>query len=145
MLLVTIETARPAQDVARLRFKAARNEQVMLNVPGTEYELHLDCRDPIHVAAGRPVTGTLHARALRMHQSDTGGRFIEPVYGMPRIVQGSVIEVDAQNNRLLMDLVVPIWVTLQPSQKAAKFAPGAMLNFYVESGTRFEPTPALSA
>lgn len=135
----TVETARFAQELANLRFVRVQNDIAVFRVPGTDYELHLVCRDPINTPPGRRVQGTIHARALRMHQSDTGGRFIEPVYGPPRIVQGSVIEADAQNNRLLMDLAVPVWVTLDPAQSAAKIPPGAMLNFYVESGTRFEP------
>lgn len=136
---MSTETARPAQDVASLRFVRMQNDMVVFKVPGTDYELHLVCRDPLNVPEGRRVKGTIHARALRMHQSDTGGRFMEPVYGPPRIVQGTVLEADSQNNRLLMDLTVPVWVTLDPAQTAAKYHPGAMLNFYVESGTRFEP------
>ncbi len=139
---IPAEATRAAPEIASLRFVRAENDLAIFNIPGTDYQLHLVCRDPITVAPGRRVRGTIHTRALRMHHSDTGGRFIEPIYGSPRIVQGTVIEADAQNNRLLMDLAVPVWVTLDPAQKAARFPAGAMLNFYVESGTRFEPQVA---
>ena len=77
-----------------------------------------------------------------MHRADAGGRFIEPVHGQPRIVQGTVSRVDAANDRLLMDIVIPMWITVETGvtgQSASDFQTGELLNFYLESGTRFVP------
>lgn len=122
-----------------LRLKEIKGETLILCVPGTDYELHL-LRDGAPVDAsrvGRRISGEIHARALRMHRSDTGGRFIEPVYGPPRIVQGTVLAVDAERNRVLLDLTVPAWMTLHRDNSIEQFHQGEMWNCYVESGTRF--------
>lgn len=129
-------------DVAELRIKTVNDDSIVLLIPETEYELHLVLDGDVpeaHSKPGKRIQGTLHARALRMHRSDRGGRFIEPVYGTPRIVQGSVTEVDEADNRLLMDMAVPIRVTLNDRDNAADFQPGMMLNCYLESGTSFRP------
>jgi hypothetical protein len=57
-------------------------------------------------------------------------------------VQGTVYEVDGPNDRLLMDVVVPMWITVESEvtgQVASDFAQGDLLNFYLESGTSFTP------
>jgi hypothetical protein len=46
---------------------------------------------------------------------------------------------DPAQNRLLVDVSFPMWVTLQSDQRAAEFLPGEMATFYVESGAWFEP------
>ena len=77
-----------------------------------------------------------------MHRAEAGGRFIEPVHGRPRIVQGTVYQVDQPNDRLLMDVVVPMWITVDTAttgQRASDFSPGDLLNFYLEPGTLFTP------
>lgn len=41
-----------------------------------------------------------------------------------------------------MDIVVPMWITVETEvtgQSASDFQPGELLNFYLESGTRFVP------
>lgn len=136
--------------VASLAFKGMAADRVaMLAVPGTDYVLHLAVDRPLDIPPGRRVRGTLHAEALRMHSSGSGGKFIEPIWGMPRIVQGSVLATDEANGRLLMDMVVPIWITPLKSDHPGAWKPGAMLNFYVKSGARFEPlapgSPAAAA
>lgn len=126
-----------------LRLKEIKGDLLILCVPGTDYELHLvrdgGVIDASHV--GRRVSGEIHARALRMHRSDTGGCFIEPVYGPPRIVQGAVLAVDAANNRVLLDLTVPAWMTLHKDNAIDQFREGDLWNCYVESGTRFVVSP----
>ena len=45
-------------------------------------------------------------------------------------------------HRLLMDVVVPMWITLDTAttgQSASDFSPGDLLNFYLEPGTTFTP------
>jgi hypothetical protein len=124
-------------EVARGVLESAGDDQVVLSVPGTDYRLHLVPDGTVEAAVGKRVRGTIHARALRMHRSDGGGRFIEPIYGAPRIVSGTVTAVDEDANRLLVDVSVPMWVEMHELQRADEFAVGELVNFYVESGTRF--------
>lgn len=121
---------------------------VVLGVHGTDYLITLTpsvqpADFPVPASRrNRRIRGTVEGRALKMHRADAGGRFIEPVHGQPRIVQGTVSRVDAANDRLLMDIVVPMWITVETEvtgQSASDFQPGELLNFYLESGTRFVP------
>lgn len=127
------------ESLSSLRVAEVGPELVVLEVPGTEYRLHLATDSSLSGGVGRRVTGEIHAKALRMHRSDTGGRFIEPIYGQPRIVQGEVVAIDAPQRRILMDMAVPVWVTVLPAQDLAAVSIGDLWNCYVESGTRFEP------
>lgn len=119
--------------------------RVRLAVPRYEYRLELVLDgDPAALQArvGKSVQGVIRGRALRMWKASAGGCFIEPVWGHPRIVQGRVLATDLERNAVLLDLVVPAWFELEPSQGAAAFQTGDMLNFYVESGARFTPSQA---
>ena len=88
---------------------------------------------------GKKVNGTVRGKALRAWQATAGGCFIEPVWGAPRSVQGRVLAVDVDANAVLLDLVFPAWISIEPSQSAGSWQTGDMLNFYVESGMRFTP------
>ncbi len=117
------------------------DEHLVLAVPGTEYRLRLaTAADGSKMAShlGKRIKGRIHATALRMHTAQAGGRFVEPVWGAPRIVSGAVLTVDEEKNRLLVDVSVPMWVTVADGQHATDFAEGQMVNFYVTSGTSFE-------
>ncbi|MHC4129221.1 MAG: hypothetical protein ACYTE6_08835 [Planctomycetota bacterium] len=119
--------------------EALDDHELVLAVPHTEYRLHLAPACDITAAIGSPIRGTLHAKALRMHAAQGGGRFIEPVWGAPRIVAGTVRARDEQQRRLLVDTGVPMWVEVPPGQDLGAIREGELLNFYVESGTRFRP------
>ncbi len=130
------------QAVARGRLVELHEDKIVIGVPGTEYQVHLVSTAPagaITTAVGKRIKGTIHARALRMHASSAGGRFIEPVWGPPRIVSGTVLGVDADQNRLLVDVSLPMWVAMHDGQQADAFTSGQMVNFYVESGATFTP------
>jgi hypothetical protein len=134
--------ARP-EAVARCVLESIDDDHVVVSVPGTDYRLRLtpgEGADRLSSSAtGRRVRGSIHARALRMHTATGGGRFIEPVDGAPRIVAGRVTAVDEAGDRLLVDVAVPVWVTVHAGQAAADFAVGQLVNCYVESGTAFRP------
>jgi hypothetical protein len=85
------------------------------------------------------VSGVVSGRAQKLHRAHAGGEFIEPVEGHPRIVQGRVRETDPTGNRLLLQAVVPMWITLSADQSARSFMPGDIVNFYMESGVVFTP------
>lgn len=124
---------------ASLRLKEVMDDIAVLSVPGTDYELHLATNGRISSVLGKRIRGEIQARALRMHRCKTGGNFIEPVYGRPRIVQGTVLHVDGENRRVLFDMAVPVWVTPHDGQAIDDFHPGEMWNCYLESGTSFAP------
>ncbi len=127
-------------DTARLIVLDVRDGRVTLGVPRTEYRLDVATTSALPAnAVGRRIVGRLEGRALRLHPASAGGRFIEPADGHPRIVQGSVRAVDVLTRRILIDAVVPMSLRLADDQPLEQFAPGAMVNCYVESGMRFVP------
>ena len=117
------------------------DNEIVLAVHHTEYKLHLSLppAQDITASVGSPIRGTIHARALRMHAARGGGRFIEPVWGAPRIVAGRVRAVDGPQRRLLVDTGVPMWVEAPKDQDLGVIREGELINFYVESGACFQP------
>jgi hypothetical protein len=78
----------------------------------------------------------------------TGGRLVEPVYGRPRRIHGTVMEVDAAENTLTVNAGggaavdsgnLPVVVKLvDPRNKAAEYPVGALVAFDVLEGATFE-------
>ncbi len=120
------------------------DRRIVLAIPNTDYQLHLVPTVPasqITTPPGKRIYGVIEAKALRMHNAHGGGLYIEPVYGVPRIVQGRALAVDKERNRLLMNLAVPVWVTMHEGQRAEDIALNQLANFYVETGATFTPLP----
>lgn len=141
--------APPAPDINALAtvrgvLEATIDGKIVFSLPGTGYRLHLVptiAAEAIPTPIGKRIKGTIHARALRMFKAagGGGGQFIEPLEGAPRIVAGRVTHVDATNRRVLVNVPVPVWMTLAEGQPTDMFTEGDMVNCYVESGTRFQP------
>lgn len=115
---------------------ATKPEYVKVAFPNTSYEMHLLPTGPVSAQVGKRILGTIRARARRIDTTDTGGRFIEPVYGRPRRVQGAVLAV--AGDAVVVDATVPIHCTpTDPRQKAADFQPGQFVGFDVMDGATF--------
>lgn len=116
------------------------DDTITLEIPGTSYKIKLACESSqVTTEIGKLISGTIHAKSLRMHGMAGGGRFIEPVWGQPRIVAGTIRAVDQDAGRVLVNVAVPMWVTCPEGQDFGILEPGSMATFYVESGTSFEP------
>ncbi|MHC4992967.1 MAG: hypothetical protein ACYTGC_18490 [Planctomycetota bacterium] len=118
------------------------DEHVVLTIPGTDYRLQLVPTVPasgFSTPVGKRVRGIIEAEALRMHPAEGGGRFIEPVYGAPRILAGTVLAVQEGRQRVLLDVAVPMWVSWDPGQDLDVLQVGRLVNCYVKSGTTFTP------
>src|SRR4051812_16921232 len=64
---------------------------IKVSFPNTSYELPLLPTGPINPPVGKKIIGTIHARARRIDETKTGGRFVEPVFGRPRRIQGTIL------------------------------------------------------
>ena len=111
----------------------------MVSVPGSAYMLRLHAQGAAPTAVGKRVRGIVSGQAQKLHKASAGGEFIEPVAGHPRIVQGRVRATDLERNRVLVQAVVPMWVTPATGQSARDFHAGDFVNFYMESGVSFAP------
>lgn len=120
---------------------ATRPAQVRIAVPNTNYELHLVPSGEVRAGAGALVHGTIHAQARRIDRVGGGGRFIEPVVGRPRRVQGSVVVVEG--DAVVVNAGVPIHcVPTDPRQRASGFEPGEFVGFDVMEGAEFREREA---
>ena len=113
---------------------------IELGLPGSEYRLRLAVARPIEAAAGARIKGVIRARAKRVDVTRTGGRFVEPIFGRPRRLQGRIIGGDAEANEIVVAAGGPIFVCALTDgrQKAEDFAVGQMVGFDVEAGAKFE-------
>jgi hypothetical protein len=73
-----------------LRQEAGR---VVFSPANTSYELHLEA--PGYAGpTDKPVKGVIRATARKVYTMPSGGNFVTPILGTPRIVQGRVITLD---------------------------------------------------
>lgn len=130
------------EQIARGILESLSEDRLVLAISGTNYQLHLKPGVPasqITTPIGKRIKGTIHGQALRIFKATGGGRFIEPVIGEPRIVAGMLLRVDKPKRRLLVDVSVPMWLTLEKVQTTSDFAEGDLVNCYVQSGMHFTP------
>jgi hypothetical protein len=124
--------------IARGILASADAAQVVISFPNTNYQLHLVPAAPITTPVGKRILGTIALQAKRIDTVGTGGEYIEPVYGRPRRVQGTVIRT--QNGAVVIDAGVPIHVTpTDPRQSADQFQAGQLVSFDALAGATFTP------
>jgi hypothetical protein len=112
---------------------------ITLLVPNTSYELHLVPASPVTVDQGKRLLGTITASARRLDVVESGGRYIEPVMGRPRRVQGTVIATSPTH--VVVDAAVPIHLALTDQrQSPSQFSPGQFVSCDVLDGATFTPT-----
>jgi hypothetical protein len=117
---------------------APKKPFVRLAFANTQYDLHLAPLGPVQCEVGKRILGTIRGEARRVDIVTTGGRYMEPVIGRPRRVQGTVVAIDAASNTLVVDAGAPVHLTLTaPGQKAEKFSVGALVSCDVMDGATF--------
>ena len=143
-MLAPAPTSKIAPHLARgvfagnIEATATRPAYVRLQVPNTSYDLHLVPTAPVTVAPGKRLIGVIRASARRVDVVGTGGRYLEPVYGRPQRVQGSVVSADPQSNTIVVNAGVPVTCALTDTrQKASDFAPGQFVSFDVLENATF--------
>ncbi|MCH2153817.1 MAG: hypothetical protein MK089_10800 [Phycisphaerales bacterium] len=120
--------------------KSITSENIVLNPPGNSYEVECVLGSPVQgFQVGDRITGTVHAKALRVHKASGGGAFIEPVVGEPRIVAGRVL-ANNSDGAVLIRSAIPMLVELSDESDRATCVPGEFVNFHVASGVVFSPS-----
>jgi hypothetical protein len=112
---------------------------IVLSVPGTDYRVHLQLAGTLDAKPGDHISGTIYGTAKRVDTIATGGRFVDPVYGRPRRLQGRVISLDPVKNTISVYAGLPFHCTMMPEQKTSEFQLGQMVAFDIQRGARFEP------
>lgn len=132
---------------------ATKPATIVFHVPTSSYQLHL--RPTVDVTGlagkvGKKIAGVITVQARRVDRTRAGGgRFVEPVFGRPRRVQGSVLAVDAGANTVTVNagggaavdsLGLPIVLVLTDArQKPADFVVGELVGCDVLDGATFQP------
>lgn len=133
----------PSQARGRLASvrEATATEPSMIEVTfyNTDYRLHLIPVGAVTASVGDRIEGQIAADAKRVDTVNSGGRYVEPVIGRPRRVQGSVVAVDASSNSITVNAGMPIVCRLtDPRQRASDFERGDFVSFDVMRGATFE-------
>lgn len=122
----------------RVEVTRVEGEDVVLALHDSAYAIRLRWAGDDAPSTG-VVTGRIQVRALRLHGSSAGGRFIEPVAGAPRIVSGTVEAIDAGSATIALRSVVQMQVALERREDLALCHVGGLVNFHVRSDGEFCP------
>jgi hypothetical protein len=134
---------------ARGIIKSASNGQVIFQPANTNYEMHLKVGDDAPPApSDRPFDAIIRITARKVWTVPTGGNFIEPIFGRPRIIQGRVKWLD--DRTLLVHAGTNFVVEMPASAQAVDLANGAieigaMVNVTALSGATIQALVAEQA
>lgn len=132
-----------AQDVTRARGILLGKDEgsVTFGINGTDYEIHLAVYKEPSTEVGKRIIGTIRAEAQRIDKSGKGGRYIEPVYGRPRRIQGHVVDVNPAEQTVTIDATVPFVCKTNGLQDAGAFKVGDFVTCGLKAGASFTPVP----
>lgn len=132
----------PTDFPARGKVTAVKDGRVIFQPSNTNYELHLD-------APGGKYAGPLNSLidclircdARKVWTVPSGGNFITPLFGPPRIIQGRVKYLD--ETTLVVQAGAPIIVSLPADEEKYELARGpvtlgGLVNITTLPGARFE-------
>ena len=116
---------------------------VVFNPRGTNYELHLDVAGGYGGPLKKPVGGVVRVKARKIYTVPSGGNFVVPILGQPRIVQGRVMAVS--DTQVVVHAGGPVLVDLPDDGHAVDLAngpvaEGSIVNVVAFPGASFEPT-----
>lgn len=112
---------------------------IVMGLPGTDYRFHLKVRESVEQALGSPLRGHIEAQARRLDRAVAGGRYIEPVYGRPRRLQGPIVATDETENCVTVRCACPVRCRLGSGQKTTDFHVGDFVTFDIEPDALFVP------
>ena len=127
---------------AKGKITGVRDGQAVFHPAGTNYELHLNLVDgqPL-TESDRPVEVTIRVRARKVWTVPSGGNFIAPIFGPPKIIQGRVKWLDERT--LVVHAGTNFVVEMPGSDQAldlanGPIAVGTMVNVTVMPGATLE-------
>ena len=108
---------------------------------GTSYELHLKCVAPYAGPVNLPVQAIIKLTARKVYTVPSGGNFVTPIMGPPKIVQGRVRS--ASDKQLIICAGANFVVDLPAADTAIDLGNGAiaintMANVVALPGATFE-------
>jgi len=125
---------------ARGKVLEATTDRVVFAPAGTSYTLHLKPDGPYDGPLDTPVSAVVRVQARKLYRVPSGGSFIQPITGEPRIVQGRVVWLSER--QLLLRAGTHVLVDLPPDDSAielgdGEIAVGSMVNVVALPGATF--------
>jgi hypothetical protein len=120
-----------------------QGDTIIFHPLATTYQLHLDRLPEARIQpSDRQIDGLIRIRARKLWTVPSGGLFIAPIFGPPRIVQGRVRHLDEKH--LVLNAGTNVVVELPATNSALDLASGAirlgsLVNVVALPGARFEP------
>lgn len=126
---------------ARGRVLSIESGKVSFQPTGTNYELQMQVPADFAIAAGALVDGLIRVNARKVYSVPSGGNFVTPIFGPPKIIQGRV--KFASDRQLVVQAGVPIVVELPGDENAVDLhsggiAVGTLVNIVALPGAKFE-------
>ncbi|MCC5786837.1 MAG: hypothetical protein JJU33_09070 [Phycisphaerales bacterium] len=117
---------------------AGKPDHIVFGTHNNNYQLHLQPTEPVDTEVGKRLIGTVRVDARKIDRVHTGGRFIEPVYGRPRRVQGTVVAITDET--VVVDAGIKIHLRpTERDQKPSGFKLGELVGCDVHAGATFTP------
>src|SRR5689334_20497364 len=108
---------------ARGKIIEVRNSIAVFQPAGTNYQIHLELAgDAKPVVSTAPVEVLIRADARKVYTVPSGGNFIAPIFGPPKIIQGRVKYADEKT--LVVHAGCPIIVRLPDAESAIDLSEG---------------------
>ena len=141
--------ATPLDFPARGKILRIDDGRVVFNPTGSTYELHLAGKSA-ELPAPSPAAVAVHLRATarKVWTMRSGGNFITPIFGTPKVIQGRVVYLD--DRTMVVHATVPVIIDLPADGTAydlinGPVTVGNMVNITLLSGASIEPAQAASA
>jgi hypothetical protein len=136
---------------ARGKVIRAEGDVIVFQPVGTNYEMHLKPKGgSFSGPVGSRIEGIIRTSARKVMTVPSGGNFVAPIFGPPRIVQGRVRTLDERT--LIIQAGCPIVVEMPSEDNAidlnnGAIEAGALVNAMILPGATFEliSQPAVTA
>jgi hypothetical protein len=117
------------------------DQSVVFYPKGTRYRLHLKTASRYDGPTKLPIEASLRVNARKVYSVPSGGNFITPIFGPPKIIQGRVKFLT--DRQMIVHAGTHVLVTLPSSDPAidlnnGAIAVGSMVNVVALPGATFE-------
>jgi hypothetical protein len=110
--------------LARGKVTSANNGMVVFEPSGANYQLHLQTAKPAAAPIGELINARIRAKARKVYTVPSGGGFITPLFGPPKIIQGRALYVE--DRLVVIRALIPISVELPAADDALDLSEGAL-------------------
>lgn len=107
--------------------EAIEDGVVTLKTPNNNYRNSFKLADGVTLTHGQRVTGTIHAPAWKVDHVELGGNYVEPLFGRPRRMQGTILSIHTDTNELTVLTAYEVTVKLPSLYQVANYAAGTRI------------------